>query len=134
MLITILHTDFSGTQAETLCLSVYPTCLLGHLRAEVAHLSVDINIMTAMCLYSRMLALVHNFKCFTSPQLCRDLPDPILIGIINFQYYSSNMLDFFLQNSSDTQREKSLKIFIKRNNLASLMHPRKASRHSQVSF
>lgn len=63
--------------------------------------------MTAMCLYSRMLALVHNFKCFTSPQLCRDLPDPILIGIINFQYYSSNMLDFFFRIHL-TLKEKNL--------------------------
>lgn len=121
---------FLRNPAETLCLSVYPTCLLGYLRAEVAHLSVDIDIMTTMCFYSRMLALVHNFKCFTSLQLCRDLPDPILISIINFQYCSSSMLDYFFQNSSDTQKEKSLKFFIKRNNLASLMHPRRASRHS----
>lgn len=84
-------------------LSVYSSCFLGHLRAEVAHLSVDIDIITTMCLYSRMLALVHNFKCFTSPQLCRDLPDPILISIINFPSYSSSRL-FFQNPSFDTEK------------------------------
>lgn len=96
-------------QAELLCLSVSSICLLGHLRAEVAHLSVDIDIMTTMSLYSRMLAPVHNFKCFTSPQLCTDLPDPILISIINFQCYSSSRLVFFsFRIHLLTFREKNL--------------------------
>lgn len=96
--------------------------------------SVDIDITTTMCLYSRMLSLVHNFKCFTSPQLCRDLPDPLLISIINFQCYNSSMVDIFSGFIIwHSERKIVENYFIAGRNRISFMNLRKASRHIQAS-
>ena len=44
-----------------LCQSVYLTHFLGCGRVEGSHLPVDIGIMTTMCLYSKLLALICHF-------------------------------------------------------------------------